>query len=99
MSKPGPPRRRIWPRRFEEGFIWPLLDLRDWLFRRGDSRPALYSVTHVPRRTKIRWAILDGLEAARDSILAPARPRPYWSGSAPACAGDSLAVLGSRCSR
>lgn len=64
MSAPGRRRRIVVRRKLEERVVWPLLDLRDWLFRRRDQGAPRYEAVRSTRRQRIGWAALDAREAA-----------------------------------
>jgi hypothetical protein len=59
-------RRRKLHRWFEEKVVWSVLDARDWLLRRDNSKP-LYDKYHQSRLTKMRWALIDGWERNRSA--------------------------------
>ena len=53
-------------RRLEEGIVWPLLDLRDWVMQRVGRTPQskpMYEVHRQTRRQRFAWAVLDAVDA------------------------------------
>jgi hypothetical protein len=54
--------------------VWPLLDLRDFVLRRRHDKPAMYAVHHVPRRVRLRWALLDFYDRVRGALARGLRP-------------------------
>jgi hypothetical protein len=64
----GPTRHARLRRLWEQKLLWPLLDLRDFVLRRGDDSKPLYAVHHVSRWVRFRWAMLDAWDKVRFSV-------------------------------